>query len=460
MNKIICDVCGTTYPETASQCPICGCAKPETAQTVSGDAAAGEAAAAGTYTYVKGGRFSKGNVRKRNRTGAVPVVQKKRPAPVEPELKPELEQEHEQEKLPEQKKESSNTPLIIIAIFLVLAIIAMLLYIYFSYFAPQKPDNDTGKHEPVFTTTEAPGTPSTQTQPVQTVPSTQTEPKEIKCTGITLAQSQISLYAVGNAWLLNVTCVPADTTDTVTYSSSDPKVATVTAEGRVTAVGPGTAVITVTCGDVTETCSVTCNIQTEPTTAPTTQPTTAPEKKEELKLNREDFTLFAPGETWTLYRGDISLTQITWSSDNEEVVTFDKGVVTAVGPGRTYVHAEYNGTKVSCIVHCTFKTADDPTTETPQPGQESTKPAAPKYKFNSNYANQYGEVTIEVGKSFPLKLINSATGETVTVTWTASKAGICNINGTTITGLTSGSTVVSCTYEGVTYSCKVYVKNA
>ena len=33
MNKIICDVCGTAYPETSSQCPICGFAR--TAEAVS-----------------------------------------------------------------------------------------------------------------------------------------------------------------------------------------------------------------------------------------------------------------------------------------------------------------------------------------------------------------------------------------------------------------------------------------
>ena len=35
MNKIICDVCGTDYPETAAQCPICGCASAG-AQTAAG----------------------------------------------------------------------------------------------------------------------------------------------------------------------------------------------------------------------------------------------------------------------------------------------------------------------------------------------------------------------------------------------------------------------------------------
>ena len=65
MNKIICDVCGTAYPETASQCPICGCAR--TSNTaVSADQLAEDAAAASGYNYVKGGRFSKSNVRKRN----------------------------------------------------------------------------------------------------------------------------------------------------------------------------------------------------------------------------------------------------------------------------------------------------------------------------------------------------------------------------------------------------------
>ena len=27
MSKIICDICGTSYPDTADCCPICGCAK-------------------------------------------------------------------------------------------------------------------------------------------------------------------------------------------------------------------------------------------------------------------------------------------------------------------------------------------------------------------------------------------------------------------------------------------------
>ena len=62
MNKVICDVCGTDYPETSSQCPICGCARGEEGQTSAGNSSQEETR---SYTYVKGGRFSKSNVRKR-----------------------------------------------------------------------------------------------------------------------------------------------------------------------------------------------------------------------------------------------------------------------------------------------------------------------------------------------------------------------------------------------------------
>ena len=68
MSKIICEVCGTSYPETANQCPICGCVRPADATSVETDTAVETG-----YTYVKGGRFSKANVRKRNRSAGKPA---------------------------------------------------------------------------------------------------------------------------------------------------------------------------------------------------------------------------------------------------------------------------------------------------------------------------------------------------------------------------------------------------
>ena len=74
MNKIICDVCGTMYPESAAQCPICGCAKQAEVETPTADMIP-EETETGSYTPVKGGRFSKANVRKRNKNVEQPVVE-------------------------------------------------------------------------------------------------------------------------------------------------------------------------------------------------------------------------------------------------------------------------------------------------------------------------------------------------------------------------------------------------
>ena len=68
MSKIICDVCGTRYPETAEQCPICGHIRTAAGRTAEDvfvmDDALGE-----TRQKVRGGRFSKSNVKKRTEGG-------------------------------------------------------------------------------------------------------------------------------------------------------------------------------------------------------------------------------------------------------------------------------------------------------------------------------------------------------------------------------------------------------
>ena len=78
MNKIVCDLCGASYPETAPQCPICGTAKSGAAKSTSGSETG--------YAYVKGGRFSHANVRKRNAGNkelprVVAPVKPQKPAP-------------------------------------------------------------------------------------------------------------------------------------------------------------------------------------------------------------------------------------------------------------------------------------------------------------------------------------------------------------------------------------------
>ena len=78
-------------------------------------------------------------------------------------------------------------------------------------------------------------------------------------TGVTLNKTELSL-TVGSSEQLTATVAPAEADNkSVTWTSSNPAVATVDASGNVTAVGTGTATITVTTADggKTATCTVT-----------------------------------------------------------------------------------------------------------------------------------------------------------------------------------------------------------
>ena len=84
---------------------------------------------------------------------------------------------------------------------------------------------------------------------------------------VVLSHSELDLK-VGNTQLLAAVVMPENATDKqVTWESSDTAIVTVGADGTVTAVAPGSATVTVRCGEVTASCTVTV-------TAPE-----APEKK-------------------------------------------------------------------------------------------------------------------------------------------------------------------------------------
>ncbi len=77
-----------------------------------------------------------------------------------------------------------------------------------------------------------------------------------KTTGIELSDENINI-AKGNAVTLTATLKPEGAIDEITWSSDDSKVATVDANGKVTAIGAGKATITATAGNKTATCEVT-----------------------------------------------------------------------------------------------------------------------------------------------------------------------------------------------------------
>lgn len=83
--------------------------------------------------------------------------------------------------------------------------------------------------------------------------------ENVPCTGLELSISGQSVEFVGDTLTTTAAKTPADTTDVITYSSSNEKIATVDSNGVVTVIGIGEATITATCGAITA--SVTVNQQ-------------------------------------------------------------------------------------------------------------------------------------------------------------------------------------------------------
>lgn len=78
----------------------------------------------------------------------------------------------------------------------------------------------------------------------------------VPCTGIVINKNSIAFTAIGATDTLTATLTPADTTEALTWASSDTDVATVS-NGLVTSVGIGTATITAYCGEYSASCDVT-----------------------------------------------------------------------------------------------------------------------------------------------------------------------------------------------------------
>lgn len=436
MSKIICDVCGTAYAENAAQCPICGSAKRADSNM---NSAQGEAA---SYQFVKGGRFSKKNVKKRNKENQANKAAQKR-------TKPAREEEREHSGI--------SKGLMILLLLLIAAALALLIYIGLKFFMPGPNVPDT---TPPGVTDTTPTTEPNQTETGQTDPTTQpteTDPQRIPCQGIMLQEARIVLENVGETSQIKVNLLPADSTDPIEFKSMNEQVALVDEYGYVVAVGHGETKVQVSCGSFTVNCEVRVNAPaTEPSTEPTTEPT---EPDKIVELNRADITMFYEGETWRLYIGTADLDEVTWSTDDEKVAVFERGTVKAVGPGETVVYAEYGDQKVGCIIRCNWEPEEtQEPTEPTDPTEPEIEPGLYVMHINGDLPSElYGaDVSLGIGDSFTLTVV-SPSGKTVNVDWTADEDGVVSIDGNTITGAGSGVVYVSAVYNDQTFVCIVRV---
>ena len=170
------------------------------------------------------------------------------------------------------------------------------------------------------------------------------EKKQIPVTEVRLSESTVGIVE-GSTYKLTATVLPENTTDSknVSWSSNNEAVATVDANGNVTAKRAGTAVITATSTNgKTAGCTVTVSKKEIPIT--------------EVRLNKSTETL-KEGETTTLTATVLPENttygkSVKWSSSNVAVATVDlMGKVTAKSAGTAIITAtSENGKTASCTV--------------------------------------------------------------------------------------------------------------
>lgn len=402
MSKIICDICGTSYADTATQCPICGCVRPAQPQPIPEE----EAQSSG-YTYVKGGRFSKSNVKKRAGGEKKPV-------------------NHD-----DGGKKGSAVLLVLIVLvgIILLGVILWMTGIFDGFMQ----GND--------------GTPSTTPSPTEATP-----PNEVPCEALTIVNKQYTLAQIGDVALIDCRKIPAESTDEITFASENVDVAIVDANGKVTAVNNGTTNIVITCGNVTQLCQIVVGDGASSV---------------ELVLKETVITLTKAGETFVLYEGPIPAEQITWTSDNEFIATVHNGVVTANASGPAKITATYEDQTVTCDVLCDIETGGSSGGITEDGGGSSIgggigeDGGSVTYKLHSSTGPLYwgNDITIKEGDYITLSL-ESSNGSIISVDWTCDENIYVSTDGGKIKALKqlpNDYVTVRTVYENVTYSCKIRV---
>ena len=253
-------------------------------------------------------------------------------------------------------------------------------------------------------------------------------------TGVSLSQTSATMNK-GDTLQLTATISPSNATNqSVTWSSSDSTVASVSNSGLVTAKKGGTATITVKTADggKTATCSITVN---SPVTGVSLNQTSANMSKgDTLQL------------TATITPSDATNKNLTWSSSSTSVATVSSsGLVTAKGNGRATI---------------TVKTADGGFTAT---CHISVSTAVTGVSLSSTSLTMiYSDESVTTATL--TATINPSGASNQNVTWSSNNSSVVSVDGNGLTatlsarGVGTAKITVKTQDGGFTKTCTVTVK--
>ncbi len=254
--------------------------------------------------------------------------------------------------------------------------------------------------------------------------------KTVSVTSVTLNRSSLTMTE-GDSGVLTATVYPSNATNkNVTWTSSDPSVASVN-NGTVKAVKAGTTTIKVTTADGSKTaeCRVAVN-------ARTVSVTSVMLNKTALSITEGDSEVL----TATVYPSNATNKNVTWTSSNPSVASVNNGTVKAVKAGTTTIKViTADGSKIAeCQVTVKAKTVS----------------VTSVVLNRSSLTMTEGDSEILIAGIYPSNATNK------NVTWTSSDASIVNVNNGIVQALKPGRATVKVTSEdgGKTAECQITVK--
>lgn len=260
--------------------------------------------------------------------------------------------------------------------------------------------------------------------------------KEAACTvtvkrhaeSVELSQKEIKLY-LGENRSLTATVLPSDASDkNVTWSSSNPNVATVSTAGNVVSKSVGTTVITVKTADGGHQAS--CHVTVLEPVVYATSLTITPQA---LNMN------IGESASLTLQMLPSNANEkLVWESDNESVARVVNGDITAVGVGVAKIMVK--GKNVT--------------------SNEVTVTVIDKFAVTGVKLNE-SEKSLQVGDSFTLTAtVLPEDARDKTVTWSSDKESVATVKDGVVTAVSPGTAIIKVTAGAGAFSatCSVTVE--
>ena len=252
-------------------------------------------------------------------------------------------------------------------------------------------------------------------------------------TGVTMSFSSVSLDA-GKTKTISATVTPSSATHkTVTWSSSDEKIAKVNSKGTITAVAAGTATITATSKDgaASATCRVTVKQPATSITLKSTSGTDLTKKTMKIAVGSKK-TVVA-----TIAPANVTNSEIVWSTSDKKIATVTSGgVVKGVKAGTVKITAKSADGAVSTTIKIKIYTPEksvtlNKTSMTLKVGASSTitptiNPSDATYKDVKWTSSNYDVATVDSKGKVTAKGVGYA--EITATTTQSGKKAVCKVS--------------------------------